>query len=562
MSQNLRLILACILSTIILLVWQIFFVDPLIEEQRLNNPVKTQAEIKQHVIEFKKRNELIKHDFQENSRIAIENDKIKGSINLTGARFDDITLTQYKISQKPDSDDVVLLSPNQSQEVYFAEFGWISNDQNIELPTSKTKWQSNNHKLTSTSPIILHWTNSQGVKFIIEISLDKDYLFHVKQSVVNNSSTTIHLSNYATLARSHVANTDKNIIIHEGAIGVFEQKLKEIEFEDLKKDKAVNIDSQASWAGFSDKYWLTAIIPDKSAKTITQLNYNTHHNTDRYQASLVQNSVAVAKGDKFITESKFFAGAKELELLDAYESQYSIPLFDRAVDFGVLYFITKPIFLLLHYFYDYFANFGVAILLLTVFIKLLLFPLAHKGFIGMNRLKDLQPKMVHLKEKYQDKPAEFQKALLELYRKEKVNPMAGCLPILLQIPIFFALYKVLYVTIEMRHAPFFGWIVDLSAKDPTSIFNLFGLINIELPEFLQIGVFPILMAFTMFVQQKLNPEPTDPVQAKVMKLLPLIFLFMFSSFPSGLVIYWAWSNILSILQQFLIKKLTTTLKKA
>jgi YidC/Oxa1 family membrane protein insertase len=381
-------------------------------------------------------------------------------------------------------------------------------------------------------------------------------MFSIKQYVENKSSHKLELGNYATISRVKSESIDDNMLIHEGAIGVFDDTLKELSYDDLA-DKGKVVMPNVGWLGFSDKYWLTTLMPSASSEVISKFSVTSKNGINRYQASInSKDSQVISPGENGQWSIIYlFSGAKELELLDLYEKDLDIKLFDRAVDFGVLYFITKPIFELLHQLYDWVGNFGFAILLLTVLIKMLLFPLAHKGFKGMNRLKALQPKMMELKEKLSDKPQEFQKAMIDLYRKEKVNPMGGCLPIVLQIPIFFALYKVLYVTIEMRHAPFIWWIGDLSAPEGISIFNLFGLLSFGVPQFLMIGVFPILMALTMVIQQRLNPQPTDPIQAQVMRLLPLIFLFMFASFPSGLVIYWTWSNILSIAQQLLIKYL-------
>ncbi len=429
---------------------------------------------------------------------------------------------------------------------------------NITLPDRHTIWQTNDNELTAERPVTLSWRNPEGVQFSMQISIDNGYMFKVKQMVENHSSNEINLSTYAALNRNHSYEAENHMLIHEGAISVLNGTLQEVEFEELQTGKKVEFNAQTGWLGFSDKYWLAALIPSAAQSVSGKfIGYPNHKGDQQFQADMLTNSQLLARGAAMSTETLFFVGAKELDLLDHYQQQYNIPLFDRAVDFGMLYFITKPIFLLLHYFHDLLGNFGTAILLLTVVIKLLLFPLAHKGFKGMNKMKDLQPQIANLREKYKDDNAGMQQAMLEIYRKEKINPLAGCLPILLQMPIFFALYKVLYVTIEMRHAPFLGWIIDLSAPDPTNLFTLFGLLPWALPEFLHVGVLPILMAFTMYFQQRLNPEPSDPVQASVMRWMPLMFLFMFAAFPSGLIIYWAWSNILSIAQQVLIKRLNS-----
>lgn len=554
-SQNTRLIIACIISTVIIAIWQFLFVEPMVESQQFDNNPVVVAPIE--VSKYIERNDAI----EKSERVYFENQVVKGSINLVGARFDDLILKKYHVGLDEKSKHVELLNPAATISSYFVEFGWLKGGEHeVELPGNKTKWQL--HKkgdLTKNNPLILTWKNGKGQEFFINLFLDEHYMFSVSQKMVNNGAE-ITLAPYSMVSKNQSTSEPKNVIIHEGAITVSEDKLNEIEFETLKEDGKVDVNNNVSWMGFSDKYWLSAVIPaDKNSKLEFKF-VESKEGMDRFQANMISPVASVKAGGVFENTYHLFAGAKELDLLDKYEQEMNIKLFDRAVDFGFLYFITKPIFIMLHYFYDYFGNFGIAILMLTVVIKLLLFPLAHKGFVGMNKMKDLQPKMAQLKERHKDDASGFQKALLELYKKEKVNPMAGCLPILLQIPVFFALYKVLYVTIEMRQAPFFGWIKDLSVPDPTSLFNLFGLIPWDPPSFLMIGIFPMLMALTMYVQQRLNPEPTDPVQAQVMRLLPLIFLFMFASFPSGLVIYWAWSNVLSILQQLLIKRMVRVKK--
>jgi len=554
LSENTRLLIASTLCLAILYFWQTMYVEPMIDEQKTSQQELIDNTISSSQVPHEK-SQIVTRDvaLKQASRINFENDKVKASINLMGARLDDLILKNYKVSTEEGAPSVHLLSPSQTNDVYFAEFGWLSAGSKIQTPNSSTIWNATSE---GESKYSLHWQNPQGVMFKIHLSLNKDYMFDVSQEVVNNSGTQVNLTPYSLISRVKKDDDNENTLIHEGAIGVFGETLHEVSFSDLTSDAKQSFSGQQTdWIGFSDKYWLTALIPSDKAGIKSDFRMTKYHNQDRYQISLAGTETIIDAGSTTKFDSKFFAGAKEIDLLDAYETNNNIKLFDRAVDFGMLYFITKPIFILLHYFYDMIGNFGVAILLLTVFIKLLLFPLAHKGFKGMNRLKDLQPKMTAIKEKYKDKPQEFQKALMDLYRKEKVNPMAGCLPILLQIPIFFALYKVLSVTIEMRHAPFFGWIVDLSVPDPMTFVNLFGLIPWDPPLFLSIGIFPVLMALTMYIQQRLNPEPADPVQAKVMRLMPVVFLFMFASFPSGLVIYWTWSNVLSILQQSLIKKI-------
>lgn len=554
LSQHLRLVLATTLSVLIILIWDHFFVEPIAEYQQATNNPSIQVVEKSAARDLVTREKAIAESAQ---RIQIENGRIKGSINLHGARLDDLILKNYRVALEETSPKIDLLSPANTKETYFTEFGWLNaSKEAIELPTNKTLWKADKASLNAGETVNLTWTNAQNVTFRISISMDENYMFSVEQKVINNSSRTVAISSYALITKVHNETENKNVLIHEGAVGVFDSKLHEVEFEKLKSEQKVDFNNATSWLGFSDKYWLTALIPDNKETVSTKFIYFNQDKNDHYQVSFLVMPKEIYKDASQSVSFHLFAGAKEINLLDMYESKLGLTLFDRAVDFGMLYFITKPIFLLLNYLNKVIGNFGISILILTVIIKLLLFPLAHKGFKGMNKLKELQPKMLQLKERYKDDAMEFQRALMAMYKKEKANPMSGCLPILLQIPVFFALYKVLYVSIEMRHAPFFGWIKDLSIPDPTTVFNLFGLIPWDPPQIMMIGVFPIMMALTMYIQQRLNPEPADPVQAKVIRLMPVIFLFMFASFPAGLVIYWTWSNILSIAQQMLIKKMS------
>jgi YidC/Oxa1 family membrane protein insertase len=567
-----RLMITMLLAMITVLLWERAFVTPtkehneqagtpsgIVIEEKVSSPnVGQDGEVKPSLEAIAgailERQDVIKQGFVQHRRIALNNEHIKGSINLVGARVDDLELVDYKRTLN-NEEPVVLLSPYGSKSAYFAEFGWVSPDKNIDLPDSKTIWTADKPALKADDKLTLSWTNRQGLTFNLVISLDDRYMFNVKQIVKNSSGSEVTLGHYSLLNRKHLREEPKNIIIHEGAIGVFDNKLAEVEYEDLAEKGAVEYSKQKGWAGFSDKYWLTALIPSKEGPLLNyRLARTLSNNIERFQVDNLTEISKVASGSVINNEVNFFAGAKQLDLLQKYEQQYNIPLFDHAVDFGFLYFITKPIFKLLSACYNVVGNFGIAILVLTVLIKILLFPLAYKGFKGMNKMKELQPLMTQLKEKHKDDPQAFQQALMELYKKHNANPFAGCLPLLLQMPVFFALYKVLYVTIEMRHAPFFGWVKDLTAPDPTNIFNLFGVIPWDPPAVLHIGFFPILMAITMYLQQRMSPEPADPIQAKVMRLMPLLFLFMFASFPAGLVIYWSWSNILSVGQQFLIKK--------
>ena len=363
------------------------------------------------------------------------------------------------------------------------------------------------------------------------------------------------MQSYGLINRKYIAVEKAVNILHQGPIGCIDENLKEYSYDDIKDKKSEKFAaSKVDWIGITDKYWLSSLIPDKSSNYSSNFNYALKQGTERYQVDFISPVQIIKPGENFSIKSRIFAGAKKVDLLDKYEKQYDIKLFDRAIDFGWFYIITKPVFYAMNFFYGYVGNFGVSILIVTVIIKLLMFTLANKSYRSMKKMKNLQPEIDRIKNLYSDDKARLNQEIMALYKKKKVNPVAGCLPILVQIPVFFSIYKVLYVTIEMRQAPFYGWIKDLSAPDPTTIFNLFGLLPFSLPSFLMIGAWPILMAITMFLQQKMSPEPADPMQAQVMKFMPLIFLFMFSSFPVGLLIYWSWNNILSIIQQYYINK--------
>ena len=562
LSYNTRLFLVVVFSIIIVSSWQYFYVAPMMEGYEDAQINDEQPQISATISPITSRDELINDDIRESKRINFENNKVKGSINLVGARIDDLVLKNYKTSIDTTAKDVVLFSPSKTHEVHFAEFGWVARNEKL-LPSNDTVWRTNKNYLKAGDSLTLSWKNSQGIEFLITYKLDENYVFEITQEVKNSSGGKIEIGGSAILNRTKPTEAvEGSQMFHEGLATVTSGKLHEVAYADFESKKETEFlnHGNISWLGFSDKYWLSALFAKDTALKAAA-STGVVNNQERFQISYYQKFHELQNGESLKNSFTLFAGAKELEQLEEYQKHYGLVLFDRAVDFGWLYFITKPIAELLHYFYTIVGNFGIAILILTVVIKALLFPLAHKGFKGMNRLKDLQPKMADLKKKHEDDPQAFQRALMELYRKEKVNPVSGCLPILLQIPVFFALYKVLYVSIEMRHAPFFFWIKDLSAPDPLSIVNLFGLVPIDLPQFLMIGIFPMLMALTMYIQQRLSPEPADPVQAKMMKLMPFVFLFMFASFPSGLVIYWTWSNVLSILQQTLIKKLEGGKKK-
>jgi YidC/Oxa1 family membrane protein insertase len=488
-------------------------------------------------------------------RIWINSPRLKGSIALDGARLDDLTLKGYHETTKKNAPEVVLASPAGTDKAYYAESGWAPLPGSaIVVPDSKTRWSSDSTELTPGKPLTLTWDNGQGVIFKRVFGLDDNYMFTVTQVVENHSDKPLSLAPYSLIHKGYPAAGKAFFILHEGPLGVFGQKLTTYKYKDLEKDGPETESGSGGWVGITDKYWLMALIPDQKASFQGRFTPLSQGNSYRFQVDILENPLVAAPGASIETTSHIFAGAKETVLLKQYENALGISRFEDAIDWGWFVWITKPIFYTLHYFHEVLGNFGLAIMLLTVILKLAFFPLANKSYVAMSKMKKLQPKMQLLKERCGDDKVKMQQELMALYREEKVNPMAGCLPILLQIPVFFALYKVIFVTIEMRHAPFYGWIHDLSAQDTLTPLNLFGLIPWDPPSFLMVGVWPILMGVTMFVQQKLNPAPADPVQAKVMSFLPIMFTFMLASFPAGLVIYWTWNNLLSITQQWLIMK--------
>ncbi|MGE4062184.1 MAG: membrane protein insertase YidC [Rhodospirillaceae bacterium] len=492
-------------------------------------------------------------------RLKIATSYVEGSISLAGGRIDDVHLTRYREAADPNSAAITLLTPAGSPAPYYAEFGWIASDASLKLPGASTVWTAEdpNAVLTDTTPVTLTWDNGEGLEFRRTIRTDKEYLFRVEQTVSNKSERAVSIFPYALVSRTDTPTLQGFFILHEGPIGVFNgTTLVEREYEELREEpKQPQIESTGGWIGITDKYWLTAIGFDPQMKVAANFTYNNRSGRDRYQTDLRGEAVALAPGEQKLVNGYVFAGAKELELLDRISIDPGLTQFDLAIDFGWFYFLTKPFFYALRWLHGILGNFGLAIIAFSTFLRLLMFPIANKQFKAMNHLKRLQPEMKKLQERYGNDRVKMNEELMALYKREKANPLSGCLPILLQIPIFFALYKVLFVTIEMRHAPFYGWIKDLSAPDPTGILTVFGLVPWDVPSFLaflNIGIWPIIMGVTMFLQQKLAPQPADPVQAKVMMFLPVIFTFMMGTFPAGLVIYWAWSNLLGILQQWVL----------
>ena len=558
MGDQKNLLLAILASLVVLLGFQLLFPTKEVPKtesmQKINENFAPAPEILAEIP--KARNQII----SESARINIENKFINGSINLTGARIDDIILNKYLLDLSPDSENIKFLSPKGSNNSYFAEFGWVtSNNKNIELPDANTIWKSDRSILSSDNPIVLSWDNGNGLIFKKTISIDNEYMFNIQQTVINNTSEEIILYPYGLINRTGLPKLSGLFILHEGPIGVLNDRVKEIDYDDLENNNKISEKSKTGWLGITDKYWLAALIPNQKSNFEGHFQSFSQGTEIKFQTSYLGPQISIPSNKQESYSSQFYAGAKEVSILDKHKKS-GIPMFDKAIDFGWFYIITKPLAYLLHFFSGYLGNVGLAIIALTICIRIILFPLANKSFKSMNKMKILQPQMMEIRERYGKDKVQMQKEVMALYKKEKANPLAGCLPILLQIPVFFALYKVLTVTLEMRQAPFFGWIKDLSVPDPYSIFNLFGLIPIDLPSFLMIGTWPLLMGATMLLQQKLNPAPPDPMQAKIMGMLPFIFVFLFAQFAAGLVLYWTCNNILSIAQQWIIMKKMDTNK--
>ncbi len=492
-------------------------------------------------------------------RLPIKTQSLEGSINLKGAQIDDLRLIRYHETVDPKSPTIVLLSPSGTPGAFFAEQGWIpaTAGQSVKLPDQNTQWQAPaGATLTETTPVTLTWDNGAGLVFRRTISVDPQYMFTLHQEVENKSGQPVDLIPYGRIQRQGTPHVQGVYVLFEGLLGVLGGDLQEHTYKSMADNMApISSESTGGWLGITDKYWAVSLIPDQTSKITGTFRHNKNGTLDTWQTDFITAApVSVAAGATGAFEQRLFAGAKVVETINDYERDLKIDRFDLMIDWGWFYFITKPMFWALHYIKAFVGNFGIAILLMTLVLKVFFFPLANKSYESMARMKKLQPEMERIKTRYADDRVKQQQEMMELYKKEKINPLAGCLPMLVQIPVFFALYKVLYTTIEMRHAPFYGWIRDLSAPDPTSLFNLFGLLPFTPPHALMIGVLPIIMGITMWVQMKLNPPPPDPVQAAIFNWMPLMFTFMLASFPAGLVLYWAWNNFLSILQQMTIMK--------
>jgi len=553
--DNKNVFIAIALSMSVLLFWAAFFESP---EPPNNNTVQQQKKANENII-TPNVNESLKIDAisRENSiksseRIKIENDSIVGSMSLEGGLIDDISFKKHKQNLENNL-NVEFLNPAQTENGFYVETGWTSIGNKIKVPSKKSIWKvSGNKILSDNEPIILEWNNGNGIIFKKRIELDNKYLFKITQQVQNNTNQTIDLYPYAQITRNKIPDDIQNFYIsHEGFIGVFDEELKEDDYDDIEENKIVR-EANEGWFGITDKYWMTAVVPKKGENFKSTFLYK-----DSFKANYILNKpTTISPSSNNSNEVRLFVAAKEVQTIDSYAANQNINKLDLVIDWGWFYFFTKPLFFIIDYLFKYFGNFGTAIVLITIGIRLIFFPLSNYSFRSMAKMKAVQPEMARLKELHKEDKAKLQQEMMALYRKEKINPASGCLPILIQIPFFFAIYKMLFISLEMRHQPFFGWIKDLSAQDPTSLFNLFGLIPWDPPGFLIIGIWPILMGASMWVQQKLNPPPPDPVQAKIFAFFPLFLTVILASFPSGLVVYWTVNNILTIAQQWVIMKKT------
>ena len=495
-------------------------------------------------------------------RVAIKTPSLEGSIALKGSRIDDLVLVKYRETADPNSAKVALLSPAGTPDPYFSEQSWIAQTgTTAKVPDRDTLWTlEKGDVLTPSTPITLHWDNGQGLIFSRAISIDAEYMFGVVDEIENRTAAEVALMPFALIYRYGIPKSQAFYILHEGLIGVSgKEGLQETTYADAAKSVTPKVleNVTGGWLGVTDKYWAAALVPDQKEPyrvRFSAFKGRTPTEPDAFQADYLRGAVVIPPNARKGVENHFYAGAKQATIIDGYEKSLGIQQFDRMIDWGWFYFITRPLFQLMEWINSWVHNFGVTILILTVIVRLAFFPIANKQFESMARMKKMQPEMARLKEVYKDDPTRQQKEIFDLYKKEKVNPLAGCWPMLLQIPVFFALYKVLFVTIDMRHAPFIGWIKDLSVPDPTSIVNLFGVLPFTAPEFAHVGVWPLIMGITMWLQMQLNPPPPDPIQQQMFAWMPLIFTFLLASFPAGLVIYWAWSNTLSIIQQYYINK--------
>ena len=550
-----NVIAAIALSSAVIVLYSLFFIpEKTTVNKNLSEKTKTEQSTDTPILDQKETLvQLSRNDaLSQSKRIQFENESVIGSISLKGAAIDDLTFKNYNTSLE-NNEKVTLLSPRDIENGYFIESGFVTSDKNIEIPNSESIWSVlGNNKLTEQSPVKLSWANRQGITFEKEISIDDKYLFTIKQSVINSTDNKYDFYSYGQIIRNKIPEISNFYILHEGLIATLDDELIEEDYDDIQEKKFSRV-SQKGWLGIGDKYWITSLIPPKQKEFKTTFDYK-----KKFRANFIATEPLELKGQSKIEEKlQIIVAAKRVDIIDGYAKSLNIDKFDLVIDWGFLYFITKPLFFGIDYFFKLLGNYGLAIIAITICIRLAFFPLANFSFRSMAKMKALQPEMVRLKELHKNDKMKLQQEMMALYKKEKVNPMSGCLPILVQIPVFFALYKVLFVTIEMRQMPFFGWIQDLSERDPTSLFNLFGLLPYDVPSFLVIGAWPIAMGVSMWVQQKLNPAPTDAMQAKIFMFFPLFLTVILAPFPSGLVIYWTINNILTMAQQVFIMKRTT-----
>ena len=556
MDSNKNIIAAISLSAAIIVLWALFFSpSPEDREKIKQKRIDSVKNLDAPEIENSETNKLLsrKEALNEDKRIIFENDNVKGSISLKGAIIDDLLFKNYN-EKLEGTKKVVLLNPRNSSNTYYLETGWVTNNKNIDLPNNKSKWKvEGNTKLSPENDIKLIWKNAQGLAFEKIISIDNKFLFTVNQKIKNNTNKIYNFYPYSQIIRKNIPKDIVNFfILHEGPLGVFDDQLVEKDYDDVI-DKKYSINAEKGFLGITDKYWLTSLIPEKNKKFRADFEYS-----EKFKISYIETEALEAQPNKQISNKvDIVIAAKEVDVIDEYNEKLGLSKFDLVIDWGWFYWIVKPLFFLNDYFFKLAGNYGVAIILITVCLRLVFFPLNNYAFRSMSRMKILQPEMARLKEVHKDDKMKLQQAIMQLYKKEGVNPVSGCVPILISIPFFFAIYKMLFVTIEMRHQPFFGWIKDLSEKDPTSIFNLFGLIPWSPPDFLIIGALPVLMGLTMWAQQKLNPAPQDDIQKKIFMFFPVFLTVILAPFPSGLVLYWTANNILTMAQQYVIMKRTT-----
>ncbi len=551
-----NVVAAISLSAAVIILYSLFFApEPQPRNQNLTEKNKTEQNSDAPSLEQKE--SLVKISREEaidqNDRIQFENENIIGSISLKGAIIDDLTFKNYDTTLESDV-NVTLLNPRNIEDGYFIESGFVTTDKNIDIPNADSVWSIiGNNQLREGSPIKLAWTNDQGITFEKEISIDNKFLFTINQKVINSTDKKYDFYSYGQIIRNKIPEGLSNFyILHEGMLAALDGELIEKDYDDIEEEK-FSINAQKGWFGVGDKYWISSIVPPRNKEFKTTFDFK-----NKFRANYISTEAIELGSNSSIEEQmQVIIAAKRVDTVDGYAAELNIDKFDLVIDWGFLYFITKPLFYAIDYFFKLLGNYGLAIIAVTFCIRLAFFPLANFSFRSMAKMKALTPEMTRLKELHKNDKMKLQQEMMALYKKEKVNPMSGCLPIMIQIPVFFALYKVLFVTIEMRQMPFYGWIQDLSERDPTSLFNLFGLLPYDVPSFLVIGAWPIAMGVSMWVQQKLNPAPTDPTQAKIFAFFPLFLTVILAPFPAGLVIYWTVNNILTMAQQLFIMKRTT-----